>query len=333
MIARVLTLMLVSSFDMDDSPAVILLKLRTVKAMPAVMAIRRNILSTPPSLSASQVTPLRSRFRTLMTLLKADTMKRPIPSVMPSVSFVWASHRPHLLRMTVKASVMLYCTFPNSASISVALSRKAIFRSFTLMAPLDAISSSWSEVVPSRLFRRATASGARSRSWLMVSLSTYPFWKDLLMASISEAISSLVLPALLNNIVAALLNFTASSTLPKSWELPLMSMDTTLAVSEYEVLVASAAAMICSWISRCSPRAEVALRIWLLTRVNSSTSSFTEARLRPTPMAPRSRVAVSLMPEIVLLTLSTSCSFTLKPTLLINSEIVNRHHLSFAYFC
>ena len=128
MIARVLTLMLVSSFDMDDSPAVILLKLRTVKAMPAVMAIRRNILSTPPSLSASQVTPLRSRFRTLMTLLKADTMKRPIPSVMPSVSFVWASHRPHLLRMTVKASVMLYCTFPNSASISVALSRKAIFR-------------------------------------------------------------------------------------------------------------------------------------------------------------------------------------------------------------
>ena len=228
---------------------------------------------------------------------------------------------------------MLYCTFPNSASISVALSRKAIFRSFTLMAPLDAISSSWSEVVPSRLFRRATASGARSRSWLMVSLSTYPFWKDLLMASISEAISSLVLPALLNNIVAALLNFTASSTLPKSWELPLMSMDTTLAVSEYEVLVASAAAMICSWISRCSPRAEVALRIWLLTRVNSSTSSFTEARLRPTPMAPRSRVAVSLMPEIVLLTLSTSCSFTLKPTLLINSEIVNRHHLSFAYFC
>ena len=52
------------------------------------------------------------------------------------------------------------------------------------------------------------------------------------MASISEAISSLVLPALLNSIVAALLNFTASSTLPNSSEFPFTSIETTLAVSE-----------------------------------------------------------------------------------------------------
>ena len=69
------------------------------------------------------------------------------------------------------------------------------------------------------------------------------------MASIREAISSFVLPADLNSIVAALLNFTASLTFPKSWELPLTSMATTLAVSEYEVRVASAAAMISCWIS------------------------------------------------------------------------------------
>ena len=52
------------------------------------------------------------------------------------------------------------------------------------------------------------------------------------MASIREAMSSLVLPALLKSIVAALLNFTASSTFPNSSELPLTSMETTLAVSE-----------------------------------------------------------------------------------------------------
>ena len=64
MIAMVLTLMLVSSFDMDDRPDVILLKLKTVNAIPAVIAINRNSLSTPPSLSASQVTPFRTRFKT-----------------------------------------------------------------------------------------------------------------------------------------------------------------------------------------------------------------------------------------------------------------------------
>ena len=69
------------------------------------------------------------------------------------------------------------------------------------------------------------------------------------MASINEAISSFVLPALLNSIVAALLNFTASSTLLNNSELPLTSIATTLAVSEYEVLVASAASIICCWIS------------------------------------------------------------------------------------
>ena len=45
------------------------------------------------------------------------------------------------------------------------------------------------------------------------------------------------------------------------------------------------------------------------------------------PMAPKSLEAVFLIPAMVLFTLSTSCSLTLNPILLINSEIVNRRHL------
>ena len=118
MMASVFRLMPVSSFEMAESPDVSFPKLKATKAVPAAMAISRNILSTPPSLSASHVTAFRTRSSTAMTLLKADTMSRPMPSVTPSVSLVCASHRPHLLRMTVRASVMLYCTFPKPASIS-----------------------------------------------------------------------------------------------------------------------------------------------------------------------------------------------------------------------
>ena len=67
MMASVFTLMVVSSFDMDDRPDVILLKLNTAKAAAAVIAMSRNSLSTPPSLSASHVTAFLTRFSTDMT--------------------------------------------------------------------------------------------------------------------------------------------------------------------------------------------------------------------------------------------------------------------------
>ena len=92
--------------------------------------------------------------------------------VSPSVSSMSESQSPHLLRMTTSASVMVSFTPAKLAAISSAFSTKAIFRSSTVMRPSVAISSSWSEVVPSLSFSRATASGDCSRSWLMVSLST-----------------------------------------------------------------------------------------------------------------------------------------------------------------
>ena len=163
-ITSVFTLMLVRSFPIVVSPDVILLKFNTTNRAPAVMAMSRNILSTPPSLSDSQTTPLRTLFRTPITLLKALTISRPMPSVSPSVSLVWASQSPHLFWMTVRASVMLYWTSSNDALISLALSTKMPFKSSTVIFPSVAISSSWLDVVPSRLFSRSTASGARSRS-------------------------------------------------------------------------------------------------------------------------------------------------------------------------
>ena len=54
----------------------------------------------------------------------------------------------------------------------LALSTNAAFRSATVIVLDDAISSSLSEVVPSFLLSNSTASGERSKSWLIVSLST-----------------------------------------------------------------------------------------------------------------------------------------------------------------
>ena len=65
----------------------------------------------------------------------------------------------------------------------------------------------------------------------MVSESTTPFAKLLLMASINPAIWSLVLPAVLKSMVAASLKAMASSTVLKRSLFSCTSFETTFAVS------------------------------------------------------------------------------------------------------
>ena len=142
-----------------------------------------------------------------------------------------ATHSPHWFLILVRASVTLYRTSPKLCAMVSALSTKTPFRSARVILPSVASCSSWSVVDPNRLFSKTTASGDCSRSWLIVSLSTRPLANDLLMASIRPAIWSLVLPAVLKSIVAASLNFTASSTLPNSSEFSLISLEMTLAAS------------------------------------------------------------------------------------------------------
>ena len=84
----VFALIPVSNLEIADRPDVILLKFRMANRALPVMTIRRSILSMPPSLSESQTTPFRTRFRTPMTLLNAETINLPILFVRPTVSLV-----------------------------------------------------------------------------------------------------------------------------------------------------------------------------------------------------------------------------------------------------
>ena len=64
-----------------------------------------------------------------------------------------------------------------------ALFTTAFFRAARLICPFVAMSSNWSLVAPSSFSNSFTYSGAFSKSWLMVSPSSLPRPKELLIAS------------------------------------------------------------------------------------------------------------------------------------------------------
>ena len=161
-----------SPLMMAATPLVILSNLNANSSAPAAMASSFSRFPDPPSLSLSHTTAFRTRFITRMAVSENFTIALAIVFVTPSVLSICVSQSPHWLRMTVKASVILYCTPPNFCSMVLALSTNAAFRSATVIVLDDAISSSLSEVVPSFLLSSSTASGERSKSWLIVSLST-----------------------------------------------------------------------------------------------------------------------------------------------------------------
>ena len=175
----------------------------TPKAAAATVPMSRNRFCVPPSLSASHSTLVWALRRTSMPRVNALTIVVPMAWEMPRDSSISATHRPNWLRMFSRASEILKLVPAKAAAISSALSVTAPARSARVILPSDTICSSWSEVVPSLSFSRAIYSGDCSSSWLMVSVSTTPRAKELLMDSMRPEICSLVLPAVLNSMVTA----------------------------------------------------------------------------------------------------------------------------------
>ena len=146
-----------------------------------------------------------------MTLSKAPTMILPMLWVVPSISSVSFSQKPHLLRIFRMASEMPKLSSWNLASMSSPASMKAAFRSVTDIFPSVAIWSSSDFATPRCFARMLAPSGAFSRSWFSVSLSTMPFWKDLFIASMMAVISLALRPAGFKSFVTFEENSTASS--------------------------------------------------------------------------------------------------------------------------
>ena len=75
---------------------------------PTVIVRSFSSFSLPPSLSLSHCTAFRTRFMTRIAVSENFTIAFAIVFVTPSVLSICVSQSPHSLRMTVKASVILY---------------------------------------------------------------------------------------------------------------------------------------------------------------------------------------------------------------------------------
>ena len=142
MMASIFTLWAVSSDLTFFRKLTIFPALMARKTAPTVIAMSFSSLSVPPSLSASHSNRVLIRCAKVMAVSDSFTIALAIEFVTPKVLSMSASHKPHVLRMFLMASVTVRFTLAYAASISSADSKKASFRSLTLIVPLDAISRS-----------------------------------------------------------------------------------------------------------------------------------------------------------------------------------------------
>ena len=194
------------------TPFTILSKLNAINRAPAEMAISFSTLSVPPSLSPSQTTAFRTRFITRMAVSENFTIARAMAFVTPSVEFIWVSQSPQLLRMFFRPSEIDIFAFWNAASISPEASMNASLSCWTVILPFDAISSSWDLATPRLCASTFAVSGACSSILFRVSVSTMPFWKDLLKPSIMLEMAESFRPFVFISFATVLVNWIASST-------------------------------------------------------------------------------------------------------------------------